>query len=201
MATKTTKARTAERAGDIPSLILQAALRLFTERGYFNTSIHDIRREADVSIGAIYHYFANKELIAKALYDHLVSQMAEEMLGIMASNASAHDRCRSVVQRLFAMTETDPEMMHFILDAKHREFLPSEKPVCSSKPFELMKTMVEEGMKGGEIRNMDGTVAAACLFGGALRMIHLRMDNVIAAPLMDHFDQVWSSSWRAVATA
>lgn len=195
------KAKTAERSGEIQSLILQTALRLFTGRGYFNTSIHDIRRQADVSIGAIYHYFANKESIAKSLYDHLVSQMADAMHAISASKASAHDRCRAVVERLFAMTESEPEMMHFILEAKHKEFLPSEKPVCSSKPFELMRTMVEEGMKNGEIRTMDATLAAACLFGGALRMIHLRMDGVIAAPLMDHFDEVWRCSWRAVANA
>ena len=37
--------------------MLRTALQLFTEQGYFNTSVHDIARTAKVSIGSIYHYF------------------------------------------------------------------------------------------------------------------------------------------------
>jgi len=47
--------------------VLETALNLFSEKGYFNTSIHDICRSAGVSIGAIYHHFENKEALAKSL--------------------------------------------------------------------------------------------------------------------------------------
>ncbi len=47
--------------------ILAAALRLYTRDGYFNTSIHDIQREAGVSIGSIYNNFGGMEAVAKAL--------------------------------------------------------------------------------------------------------------------------------------
>ena len=56
-------------------LILSTALRLFVERGYFASSIHDIRHAAGLSIGSIYHHFDSKESIASAIYDDLLGRM------------------------------------------------------------------------------------------------------------------------------
>lgn len=184
---------------DLRQQILETALRLFTTAGYFNTSVHDIRREAGISVGAIYHYFPSKEAIAKALYDQLLARMAEAIVEIRDHHASAHDRCRAVVALLFKLTESEPETMQFILYARHREFMPGEKPICSSKPFELMRRMVSEGIEQGEIRSMDPTLAAACLFGGPIRMIHLHLDGFLDKPLPAHLDAVWQCAWNAVA--
>ncbi len=190
--------KTRRRPADLRETILQTALRLFSERGYFNTSVHDIRREADHSIGAIYHYFDGKEAVAKALYDELAQQMTGVVERIMAEHSTAHDRCRAVVSHLFRLTETSPDTIGFMLQARHREFMPEEKPVCSSRPFQLMKSMVEEGIRRGEIRDLDPTLAAAILFGGPIRLIQLRLDQVIDQPLPELLAEAWDSAWRAV---
>src|ERR671920_2372972 len=41
--------------------ILEAALRLFAERGYEATTMRDVAREAGASLGLAYRYFASKE--------------------------------------------------------------------------------------------------------------------------------------------
>lgn len=184
---------------DRRQVILETALTLFTRRGFFNTSVHDIQRAAGVSIGSIYHHFKNKEGLAKALYDDQVERMAVAMAAIMAEHRTAHDRCRAVIAHLFDVTEAAPEAMQYILYAKHREFLPSEKPVCSSRPFELMKQMVAEGMATAEIRELEPYVAATAIFGGAIRLIYLRLDGVLPKPLPDYLDAAWECAWRAVA--
>lgn len=184
---------------DRRQLVLDTALSLFTSRGFFNTSVHDIQRAADVSIGSIYHRFKNKEGIAKALYDDLVDRMAQAMGEIMTASESAHDRCRAVIGYLFDLTETAPQTMQYILYAKHREFLPGEKPVCSSKPFELMKIMVAEGMERGEIRQIEPYVAATSIFGGAIRLVYLRLDGVLPQPLPEYLEATWVCAWRSVA--
>jgi len=71
--------------------------------------------------------------------------------------------------------------------------------VCSSKPFEMMRNVVLEGMERGEIRQMDPMVASICLFGGPIRMITARLDGILPAPLPHYLDEVWSCAWRAVA--
>ena len=86
-----------------------------------------------------------------------------------------------------------------MLYTKHREFLPHERPVCSSEPFEIMRSIVESGMRNGEIETRDVLVASTCLFGGAIRMITSQLDGILEKPLSDYLDEIWSCSWRAVA--
>lgn len=184
---------------DTRYLVLDSALTLFTERGYFSTSVHDIGRAAEVSIGSIYHHFGDKEGIAGALFSQLSSRM-ESLIGeIVRRHESTHDQARELVSRLFLLTESEPRAMEFMLYAKHREFLPNHGPVCSSRPFELMREMVSRGMERGEIRPMDAMVASTCLFGGPLRIITGRLDGVVEQPLPTYLDAVWGCAWRAVA--
>jgi len=184
---------------DTRYLVLDSALTLFTERGYFSTSVHDIGRAAGVSIGSIYHHFGDKEGIAGALYSQLNSRMESLIGDICRRHESAHDQARELIARLFELTETEPRAMEFMLYAKHREFLPEHGPVCSSRPFELMREMVRRGMDNGEIRRMEAIVASTCLFGGALRMITGRLDGVVEQPLPTYLPEVWDCAWRAVA--
>jgi len=180
--------------------VLTTALRLFTGKGFFNTSMRDITRESAVSTGSIYHHFRDKEGVAAALYQSMIERMRTELQQIMQTYETAHDQCRAVVSLLFTITEREPDVMAFILYVKHREFLPGERPVCSSKPFEMMRAMVLRGMERGEIEQRDVLVASTCLFGGAIRMVTSQLDGLLDKPLDDYLDDVWSCSWRAVAS-
>ncbi len=49
------------RAVTVEERILDAAVRTFVREGVFGARLEDIRREAGVSVGAIYHHFADKQ--------------------------------------------------------------------------------------------------------------------------------------------
>jgi AcrR family transcriptional regulator len=49
--------------------ILQASLHLFAERGFHGTSMRDIARAADITEGLIYHYFASKRDLFRAIIE------------------------------------------------------------------------------------------------------------------------------------
>ena len=178
--------------------IRDAALRLFGSNGYFITSIHDIQREAGISIGSIYNHFGGKKGIAKALYHDLLAQMEDLVDEVTATSDSAYGRGLAVVERLFLMTEQDSLSMRFILNVKHREFLPDEPPICSARPFVKLRDIVNQGMLGGENRDLDTWVAAACTFAPALRLITLRLDGALPDSPDGYAQSVWDSAWRAV---
>ena len=179
--------------------VLDTALKRFTSEGYFNTSINDIVKASGVSIGSIYHHFDDKESIAKALYDELVTRMASSLEEIVAKHSSTEAVCKAIIAWSFQLTEEEPDTMSFILYAKHREFLPKEPPICSTRPFEIMRSIVQQGMKRGEVREMDPLVAASILFGGALRLVQLRLDGMFTTPLPEVLEATCSASWRAIA--
>ena len=179
--------------------ILEAARHLFTERGYFNTSLQDIRRASGLSIGSIYHHFSGKEQIARDLFYDTLAFLEGDIQGVYAAYRGARERCYHVIRRLFETTEEAPEIMEYVLYFKHREVLPAEKPICSSRPFELIKGIIGEGIDTGEIRPMDEVLASAALLGMPVRMVQLRLEGVIDRPLTDLLAETWECSWRSVA--
>jgi AcrR family transcriptional regulator len=58
-----------ERSERSRSAILEAALELFSHRGYGATSMRDIAGKSGVSTGSVYHHFADKEAIFLALLE------------------------------------------------------------------------------------------------------------------------------------
>src|SRR5256714_12211869 len=62
---------------DRPAQILDAALVCFAQRGFHQTSMHDISSEAGISVGLIYRYFANKEAVISAMADRHKHEIQE----------------------------------------------------------------------------------------------------------------------------
>ena len=57
--------------------VLEVALRLFSEKGYHDVSMHEIAREAEFAIGTLYKFFRNKE----DLYQALLLQVSDRFHG------------------------------------------------------------------------------------------------------------------------
>lgn len=82
--------------------IFEAALRLFSERGYHNVSMSQIAGEAEFGIGTLYKFFDNKENLYKALImekdSSHVSMVADLFFrGVLDSGACAaycQDKCQ-----------------------------------------------------------------------------------------------------------
>ncbi len=178
--------------------ILTAALDLFVERGYHNVSVHDIQRKANVSIGSIYNHFGGKEGVARALYYHLLNEFEEMVADVIAQDLTNVGRCNEIIRLLFEYTETRHEIVEFMLHAKHREFLPEEKPVCSAAPFRTMRDIVQWGMDNGEICAGNSWVITSSVFGSTIRMIHLRLDGLIDRPLPEFYDELVETIWRGL---
>lgn len=177
---------------------LRVALRLFVQRGFFNTAIQDLCAEAGVSIGFFYNHFADKEGIARELYRHLLARMNVLLDDIEERHVGSEQRCREVLRMLFGLAEAEPEAMGFVVNARHREFLPDEPAICSASAFVRMRGFVFAGMAEGEIRAMEPMVAASLMYGSAIRMICLRLDGIIDTSIDPLFDALWDGVWRSL---
>lgn len=49
-------------------LIVDAAIKVFAEKGYHGTRISDIAHHAEIAYGLVYHYFKNKEEILDTIF-------------------------------------------------------------------------------------------------------------------------------------
>ncbi len=66
--------------------ILEAAGRVFAEKGYHNASIRDIARETGVSLSGLYYYFQSKEELLYLIQDHafgtLLCRLEDRLAGV-----------------------------------------------------------------------------------------------------------------------
>ena len=77
------------------SLLVEVARRNFTEHGYAATSIDDIIRQAGVARGALYHHFAGKEALFRAVYEIVEGEVVARVLEAAASQPSPWDAVRA----------------------------------------------------------------------------------------------------------
>lgn len=80
------------------SRILDAATRVFAEKGYQRTAVEDIVRASDTSKGSFYHFFPGKEGIFVALVDQLGEILLERVVSGIEPAAAGLDRVGPALQ-------------------------------------------------------------------------------------------------------
>jgi AcrR family transcriptional regulator len=91
--------------------IVDTALTLFRERGLDNTTLRDIARAADLSLGATYYYFHNKEAIVGAYYDLTHQQHAVRAREIFAREKGLRERLRGALHTKIDIMRDDRPLL------------------------------------------------------------------------------------------
>jgi AcrR family transcriptional regulator len=77
------------------NLLIAVAREHFTEQGYPATSIDDIIQQAGVARGALYHHFAGKEALFRAVYEEVEGEVVARVMAAAASETSPWDALRA----------------------------------------------------------------------------------------------------------
>jgi len=119
--------------------ILDAASSLFKARGYDQTSIDDIAREADIARGTVFYNFESKEDIVFALRFRSVDEAKERALDLLAAGTPALQCIENFLVEVAQWTAKNPELA---------EVLWRHGPI-SAKRF-LKTEMMDEKITGAE---------------------------------------------------
>jgi AcrR family transcriptional regulator len=115
--------------------ILEAARKLFAERGYAGTAIADIAAEADVAVQTIYSSVGAKRAVLGALLDHMDQEagVAEHWVRVRATDDPREairigvqitrafpERCGDLILALQSAAPLEPEMAEVLADGRGR---------------------------------------------------------------------------------
>jgi len=75
--------------------LISIARRLFAERGYEDTSIEAVLREAGVSRGSLYHHFPGKEALFEAVAEDVETSVGEQTLAVARGAAGPVEALRA----------------------------------------------------------------------------------------------------------
>ncbi|MDX8036414.1 TetR/AcrR family transcriptional regulator [Lentzea sp. BCCO 10_0856] len=84
--------------------IIDAAVRLFAAQGYDATSVQEIVAAAEVTKGALYHYFRSKDDLLFEIYRLLITSQSADMDRIIGLGLPVADTVREILASLVVST-------------------------------------------------------------------------------------------------
>ena len=100
-------------------MLLGRAKKLFSQRGYYETQISDIIKNAKIARGTLYQYFKNKDDIFGTLlqtaYDEWQATIAEEMKGVDLASLPPKDYLKFRIRNSLTYFAKDPELTSLVL--------------------------------------------------------------------------------------
>lgn len=146
--------------------IREAAARLFRDKGYAATSMRDLARAVDIKASSIYNHFDSKEAILRQICLDNAHRFLEGLQEVERSTESATDKLRALIhlhiqiatEDLTSITAFNDEWRHL-----NEPFLSEFKAI--RRDYERrFQTIIEDGMRKGELRPMDPHIATYTLF-------------------------------------
>lgn len=99
MTDTTLKSRTTARAEDTRRKIYEAAMELFREKGFDETTMRDIAAKAGVALGGAYYYFSSKDAIVLAFYHEMQETSNAVVLEALGGHKKLKERIRCVLDK------------------------------------------------------------------------------------------------------
>src|SRR5436305_13990040 len=92
---------TTPKAEETRERILDAALTLFREKGFDETTMRDIAAKADVATGAAYYYFRSKEELVMAFYVRAADEARDLVPELVGRSRELKKRLRGILDQKF----------------------------------------------------------------------------------------------------
>jgi AcrR family transcriptional regulator len=147
------KTRPTLRAEDTRRRIYDAAMELFREKGFEQTTMRDIAAKAGVALGGAYYYFSGKEAIVLAFYHEMQEGSHQEIVDALGGHRKLKDRIRVVLEKRFELLAPNRKFC----DALFKHAPDSGDPLSPfSKETEAIRERAFEHMRlaleGGDVK-------------------------------------------------
>ncbi len=149
--------------------VLQAATKVFSEKGYHASSIADILEVAGIARGTFYLYFESKRAIFDELLDKLLAHLMEKVCKVDVTPGALAPRAQlsAIVRHVLATLVDNRELTRILLreaigidaefDAKLKEFY--------DRVLGLLMSALQTGQEIGLVRPVDEHLTAYCILG------------------------------------
>jgi AcrR family transcriptional regulator len=141
---------------DRGKIIVEAALKVFSQKGYADTRMADIAREADMSYGLIYHYFENKEKLFDAIVEEWWTGFYNELEELQKRPLPTEDKLVGIIRYILSVYGSKPNQISIFVTEVSRGFVYHAHPKGKDKfnrLFTLCREIIQEGQERGFLRN------------------------------------------------
>ncbi len=161
-------------APDKRRMILDAAIRVFAQRGFHHCRVSDVADEAGVAYGLVYHYFGSKEEILNQLFSERWQLMLDAIAEIDRQEVPARDKLYMVASFIIDSYHHEPDLMKVIIvevtraaNTFGREHLGKIR-----EAYAMIAAIVESARADGSFKeDISADFAAMCFYGAIEQLL------------------------------
>ncbi|MEW6594077.1 MAG: TetR/AcrR family transcriptional regulator [Thermodesulfobacteriota bacterium] len=142
------------RTADKHSKIIEAAIKVFSRKGFYNARISDIAKEAQVADGTIYLYFNNKYDILISLFEEEIGKIILEVKLLTEQESDPREMLRLFALHHLRMMEEKRELAE-VLQMELRQcnkFMREYRNTKFIEYVDIVSAIVKKGMEMGLFR-------------------------------------------------
>jgi AcrR family transcriptional regulator len=157
--------------GDKREAIMNAALELFVERGFFGTIVPDIADRAGVGAGTIYRYFESKEALVNAIYREQKLLFGRIAVDEFPVTAPTREQFRVLWTRMAKFATENPSSFGFLELHHHAQYLDAESRAVEQRISALFANVVIRAQARGELKQGDPRILMGLVMGAFIGVI------------------------------
>ena len=138
--------------GDKREQIIDAALELFVERGFYGTAVPEIADKAGVGAGTIYRYFDSKEALVNAIYRQQKMMFGQVALADFPATAPTREQFRTLWMRMAKFATLHPKAFVFMELHHHQRYLDAENVALEQRMLDLFSNVVVTAQARGDLK-------------------------------------------------
>lgn len=155
--------RTRAEMEETRATLLATARKVFSERGYADTSMDDLTAQANLTRGALYHHFGDKKGLLAAVVDQIDAEVDKRLQAISDAAEDEWEGFRSRCRAYLEMA-LEPEIQRIVLrDA--RAVLGGASPDSQRHCVESMGQLIDSLMQSGIVTQADPQALASLIYG------------------------------------
>jgi TetR/AcrR family transcriptional regulator, repressor of fatR-cypB operon len=183
--------------GDKREQIVDAALELFVERGFYGTAVPEIADRAGVGAGTIYRYFESKEALVNAIYREQKQRFGAATLDDFPATAPTREQFRVMWMRMAKFATEKPSAFVFLELHHHAPYLDAESRALEQRMTALFGHVVIGAQARGELKRGDPQVLMGMVMGGFVGVIRSCRD-IERPPCVADWKLAEQCMWEAV---
>ncbi len=182
--------------------IIQESLRLFASNGFHRTTIPDIAKSLNMSVGNLYNYFKSKDILAQEILRYISSYLGTKLKEINETPLSSKEKIKQIVTIYFQTAQNEPEMIDFFLRVylANRDVFDNgcEGMLCVNEFVTEIMIFFEEGVSNKELKNQDFFSAFGLFMGYLGGMVFLNGEELLTKGLDEYIDDISQNIYNAL---
>ncbi len=182
---------------DKKTAIMNAALKLFTERGFHGTSTALISKEAGVSTGSLFNYFATKEELINSLYFEVKSRLSTCVKGGLDPEASSEEQIKQLWVSFIRCGVNKPEEFLFVAQFSSSPYITKFTREETMKENEFMLDLVENIFGKDKAYSME--LSMAIFYQSSRAVVELILNTGFQENMDEIIEDGFRMLWKGMA--